>query len=126
MADDVPETVKLVIALPAAAGRVLWVTPDSVQVSLAATKTSTVMLPLADNQRATAEALARRGAAIETRTPAEAANAARWLAADPIARAEMARKAAEITDGAGADRIAEAILRRISAQNDGRGETAVA
>ncbi len=69
-----------------------------------------VLTVLADNQREVAESLDRKGAARnmgswDTLTPDRVAQAVRPLIEDPKRRADMARQARDLVDGAGVDRV---------------------
>lgn len=70
----------------------------------------TVLLMVAENQRANADALARHGAAVAVPAEADAvATAISGLAGDPEGRRRMALAALRICDGRGAARVAAAI-----------------
>lgn len=69
-----------------------------------------VALVVADNQRLIADRLAREGAALLAGSPEEAGGLAAGLLRDGDARAAMTAAAAAIVDGAGAVRVADAIV----------------
>ncbi len=78
-----------------------------------------VLVILADNQRAIARALAEDGACRVATLEDEAegvATAVAMLARDAGARRAMSERAAAIVDGKGADRCADAILRLVSSK----------
>ena len=81
-----------------------------------------VMLILADNQRPAAEALAAMGAALVVDPTAPGFDetfdrAVQRLLSDPAARARLAAKAAEVCDGQGAGRTADAFLDLITSRD---------
>jgi UDP-2,4-diacetamido-2,4,6-trideoxy-beta-L-altropyranose hydrolase len=71
-----------------------------------------VLIALAPNQHEIAENVAQAGAAlhVQSSTPAAIADACRTLISDSGLRGVMASKAAEICDGLGAGRVADALL----------------
>jgi UDP-2,4-diacetamido-2,4,6-trideoxy-beta-L-altropyranose hydrolase len=80
-----------------------------------------VMVALADNQRAAAATLAQAGAALVTDAgdatfDVDFDRALMRLLRDAPLRLELARKSAEVCDGLGAERVAEAFLRLIAAR----------
>lgn len=79
----------------------------------------TVVLTVADNQLAPAEALSRHGAVFnlgpyDQIRPDELVTILRGLLVDPVSRMKMARAGRKFVDGLGAQRVAEAIMGRIS------------
>jgi UDP-2,4-diacetamido-2,4,6-trideoxy-beta-L-altropyranose hydrolase len=74
----------------------------------------TLLLVLADNQRAGAEALAAAGAARLLSDPAEVPAALQALR-PPTALRALSQTAAALTDGRGAERVAAALLARLEA-----------
>lgn len=82
----------------------------------------TLMVEMAENQRGNIEHLTRAGAAraITPVTAGAVARAVAALAADADALAAMSRAAAALCDGRGAERVADAILERLSAQGGQR------
>jgi spore coat polysaccharide biosynthesis predicted glycosyltransferase SpsG len=74
-----------------------------------------VLVVLASNQRQIAENVVRAGAALHAQSPlpAATAEACGTLIADGSLRRYMALRAAEICDGLGAERVADALLARI-------------
>ncbi len=86
----------------AGAGTTVW--------ELAYMGVPSLLVVLADNQRAVAASLDQHGAArnmgpSETLTPDRIAEAVRSLMADPKTRADMCRRARDLVDGAGVDRV---------------------
>jgi UDP-2,4-diacetamido-2,4,6-trideoxy-beta-L-altropyranose hydrolase len=80
-----------------------------------------ILVIVADNQRPTAQALAERGAALVVDAGSQDFDAAldralRRLLTDTDLRRELAAKSAEICDGQGASRVAEAFLALIAAR----------
>jgi UDP-2,4-diacetamido-2,4,6-trideoxy-beta-L-altropyranose hydrolase len=74
-----------------------------------------VLIALASNQRQNAANVAKAGAALHVQSPAPSAiaEACSTLIADASLRKYMALKAAEICDGLGAGRVADALLGRL-------------
>ena len=83
-----------------------------------------IILVLAENQTRNAQHLARLGAAefLPERDPSALAAAIRRLAADADARVEMSRAAAALTDGKGAQRLADQLMKRVAALRVGADE----
>jgi spore coat polysaccharide biosynthesis predicted glycosyltransferase SpsG len=111
---DAPPGVELVAAPASLAGELLaadLVISAAGQTALeaAATGAPCIALPLVDNQRGNARALAAAGAAVVVEPGADVATAVAELAASLDTRAALAGRAQAAVDGRGAARIAAAI-----------------